>query len=78
MCPLVENDMSLYKELVAANVPISNHYSDLYFLANDTARAVLKQFPDVRPSMFVNQLDGKVWFDVFGMYEPYWACLDSR
>jgi hypothetical protein len=69
--------MSLYSELVAAGIPVSNHYSDLYFQASAQSIEILKRFPLERgnATWFWNQAPphkGEQRVDVPFAFEPFW------
>jgi hypothetical protein len=66
--------MSLYQELIAAGVEVSNHFSDLYCPVNETTKPILARSTLTR-STFVNQAPphvGELWYDVPFAYEPFW------
>jgi hypothetical protein len=62
---------SLYKELVAAGVPIDHHESDLYVLDTRVARGILAAHGK-KGTAFTSQVDGRRWIDVPFAYEPFW------
>lgn len=62
---------SLYKELVAAGVPIDHHESDLYVRDTSVARSILARHGK-KGTAFTSQIDGKRWLDVPFAYEPFW------
>lgn len=62
---------SLYKELVAAGVPIDHHESDLYVLDTRVARGILAAHGK-KGTPFTSQVDGRRWIDVPFAYEPFW------
>jgi hypothetical protein len=66
--------MTLYEELTAAGVRISNHESDLYFEASAEAIAILQKYPlqKSNATRFINQVEGGSWFDVPFAYDPWW------
>lgn len=69
---------TLYARLKAANVPMENHYSDLYVPDTDKVRAIIATHPDrVYMTRFVSQIDGKVWIDLPFAYEPWWTRRQS-
>jgi hypothetical protein len=63
--------ISLYQDVKATGGYISNHSSDLYIEVNDINTALLKKH-DRRASTFVNQVTGKLCYDVPFAYDPYW------
>ena len=63
--------MSLYTDLIEAGQPVSSHYSDLYTPVNDVTRALMKKH-DKRPTTFINQVEGGLWYDVPFAFDPYW------
>lgn len=68
--------MSLYQQLKAAGVPLSNHESDLY--VKDTPEAVVILVANGKTpgafgcERFRSRIDEAYWFDVPFMYDPYW------
>ena len=63
---------SLYAECVRLGVPVQSHYSDLYIPVNDLTREILKRHPYCRPSGFINQVEGGLWYDCPFQFTPYW------
>jgi hypothetical protein len=65
---------SLYGDLLAAGVPLSNHESDLYFADTPASRAILARwFQQARlATRFENQIDGATWWDVPFAFLPWW------
>ena len=64
--------MSLYSDLLAAKVEISNHESDLYFEISDVSDNILKKYPEIRPKRFLNQVTDTMWYEVPFLYIPWW------
>lgn len=74
---------SLYQRLIAAGVPVSNYYSDLYFPANLKTRQILNDCQDdgvvlSRPTTFHNQVEGGIWYDAPFQFEPYWQAQQAK
>lgn len=69
--------MSLYTEIVAAGIPVDNHYSDLYVKATPESFALLKKHKQ-RFSGFKHTTLREMWYDVPFMYEPYWEARACR
>ncbi len=63
--------MSLYQQLLDANVPLDSHESDLYALATREAADIIKASGHCY-SLFISQIDGKRWFDLPFAYTPFW------
>lgn len=64
--------MSLYTDLIERGVPVSNWQSDLYCPVNETTTKLLKRHNITTATMFHNQVEGGLWYDVPFMYGPYW------
>ncbi len=64
--------MSLYSDLLAAKVEISNHESDLYFEISDVSNDILTRHPEARPKRFLNQITYTMWYEVYFAYDPWW------
>ena len=66
--------LTIYEELLAAGVPIANHYSDLYAKVTPESRVIIDKFKGQKViSTFKNQRDnGELWFDIAFAYDPYW------
>lgn len=69
--------MSVYTRMKDAGIPIENHYSDLYVPATDQTREILEQSKAAgdyfcAPTTFTSTSDGKQWFDIPFMFDPYW------
>jgi hypothetical protein len=69
--------MSLYAECVARGIPVSSHESDLYIPVTMETRGLCEQFGH-KPSTFVNQAVGGLWFDVPFAFEPWWEKRAGR
>jgi hypothetical protein len=65
---------SLYERLKAADIPIDNHESDLYFLSTPESKAILNEFPTQKSTAtwFRSRIDGKNWVDVPFAFAPWW------
>lgn len=64
--------MSLYTALKAAGCEIDNHESDLYIRCTPEACKIMERF-EKRGTPFTSNIDGKLWFDVPFMFEPWWT-----
>lgn len=65
--------MSLYTDLLAAGVPIENHYSDLLAKVTPASRALIQAYEhrkNVR--MFTSEIDGEPWYDIPFAFDPFW------
>ena len=52
---------------------ISHHESDLYLKKNEISEQLVKEKPyRAYVMIFVNQVDGKPWYDVPFAYDPFW------
>jgi hypothetical protein len=74
---------SLYADLIAAGVPVSNHESDLYFPDTPEALRILDLYPlEKRNSKrFKNQRPpnvGELWVDVPFAFIPFWERVSAR
>lgn len=74
---------TLYEELVAAGVKVSNHCSDLYFEYTDVSREILKRHKDKvkLSSLFTSQHpdDNKAtWCDTSFAYDPFWQRAENE
>ena len=64
---------SIYKQLQAANVPLSSHESDLYAMVTPESAAIVKAYKfKGNVTTFQNNVDGKRWYDIPFAFEPYW------
>lgn len=66
--------MSLYTDLVAAGIEVSNHESDLYFPSSPESRAILFNYDleSKNATCFRSNIDGKTWIDVPFAFDPFW------
>jgi hypothetical protein len=65
--------MEIYTQVVAANIPLANHESDLYIPVTDETRALIAAYRfKENVTTFINNLDGKLWYDVPFAFLPYW------
>ena len=68
--------MTLYEQLKAIGAEIDNHESDLYVRSTPEVDSVILQYSTEKKyvaTKFVSQIDGNLWWDVFAMYDPWWA-----
>lgn len=63
--------MSLYTDLIAAGIPVSNWQSDLYCPNTPEARALIKKH-GLKGTPFKNQAEGGIWLDVPFQFDPFW------
>ena len=63
--------MTVYEQMIEANIPTDHRESDLYVKATPEARAILtasgRSF-----SPFINHVEGEIWYDVPFAYDPFW------
>jgi len=75
---------SLYQRIVAAGIPHTNHYSDLYIKSTPESEQILKEYAAEQEEStgmqyrlswmcptFINQVEGGIWRDCAFAYEPY-------
>lgn len=75
--------MTLYDELVAAEIPVANHESDLYFQASPKALDILDEYPAEKEiaSCFTNKAAphiGEQWVSVPFAYIPWWEAKRKK
>jgi hypothetical protein len=63
--------MSLYTDLLANNVPVSNWQSDLYCLKTEKSVDLIKKH-GLKYTSFISGLDNKVWLEISFQFDPYW------
>lgn len=68
---------TLYDQLKAAGCELDSHESDLYVRATPEAKAIIEQEGSCY-GKFVNQKDGKVWFEVSFAYDPWWKARATK
>lgn len=71
--------MTLYDAIKAAGVKFASHETDLYIPATEQTRAILKQFPlqDMIKTVFINQVEGGLWYDIPFAYIPAWQAKNN-
>ena len=70
--------MTIYQELLAADVPLDNHESDLYALVTDASRAIVARYQHREiVKTFTSEVDGKLWYDIPFAYTPFWERRQS-
>lgn len=64
-----------YETIVELKIPHSNHRSDLYIPVTERTAALLKEcsIPESSYSIFKNNIDGELWYDVAFAYMPFWS-----
>lgn len=72
--------MSLYTDLVAAGIEVSNWQSDLYFPVTEEAREILSRHPlqKANATTFTCQITRQRHYDVPFAYDPYWEARGAR
>lgn len=73
--------MTLYQELIAAGVEVSNHESDLYCPVTEQTTALLKKHDKTMATKFRNQRPpnvGQWWYDVPFAFDPWWEARASK
>lgn len=63
--------MSLFEEVISRGIPYEHHESDLYIPFTKETEKLVRNY-NVSAERFISQIDGKVWFDIPFVYEPYW------
>lgn len=63
--------MSLYTDLVANNIPVSNWQSDLYCLKTEKSVDLIKQH-GLQYTWFTSNVDGKTWLEIPFQFDPFW------
>ena len=66
-----------YKALLAADVPMDSHESDLYVLATAQALSIVKASAWTF-TYFRSAIDGRQWLDIPFAYEPFWERRQRR
>ena len=63
--------VDVYAELKAAGVPLDNHESDLYALATEEARRIVKGSGWYGVEVFRSQIDGQLWIEIPFAFYPF-------
>ena len=63
--------MSVYTDLVAANVPVSNWQSDLYCLRTEKSVDIINKH-GLEYNCFIREIDGKAWLEIPFQFDPFW------
>lgn len=64
--------MTIYEDLLAAGIQVSNHESDLYCPVTPESRALVRKH-ELMVTTFINQVEGGTWYDIPFAYDPFWA-----
>lgn len=71
---MILDSRQLFSQVVAHDIPFTNHYSDLYIPVNETTKALIAAYKFRQcVRVFTNQVEGGLWYDVPFAYAPYWA-----
>lgn len=62
---------TLYEDLVAAGLEVSNWCSDLYVPATEEAKAIFRQH-DQKLDYFKSAIDGSLILEAPFQFDPYW------
>ena len=64
---------AIYRAMKKAGVEISSHESDMCVPVNITTQAIIDNYDyKCNVSTFINETDGKQWFDIPFSYRPFW------
>lgn len=64
---------SLYQQLLAAEVPMDSHESDLYAeVTPESTRIIEEADLQSAPTTFRSRTDGRLWYDIPFAYDPFW------
>lgn len=63
---------TLYQDVLESGIECSNHESDLYVLANSDSLSIIKKHNVAYYSSFKSNIDGKLWYDIPFMFDPFW------
>jgi hypothetical protein len=65
--------MTVYHQLKAADIPTSNHCSDLYCKVTSESRSIIDQYEyKSNVTTFKSNIDGTLWYDIPFAFDPYW------
>jgi hypothetical protein len=62
---------SLYADCIERGIKTANHASDLYIPATDETRELIRKHGH-RATMFTNEVEGGIWYDVPFAFVPFW------
>lgn len=74
---MTEAQQTVYQMLVAAGIPVENHYSDLYVQATPEALDIVRK-AGKRCESFVHQIHGNRWLDIPFSFDPYWEMVERK
>jgi len=75
-----EEPMSIYKQMLAAGVPVDHHESDLYAKVTPESTAIVSayKFRGI-VTRFQSQIAGDgIWYEIPFAYDPAWEKLARR
>ena len=73
----------LWEQVKGLGIEHSNHASDLYIPVNEVTKKLIAEYEFKKNvTRFINNIDGKPWYDVPFAYGPFWEnvakkCLDE-
>jgi hypothetical protein len=70
--------MTIYEDLIAAGIECRNYHSDLYFPVTPESKAILAKYPKHKPEVFQCRVTGRMTYDLFGQYDPYWLDVTQK
>ena len=66
--------MTIYDQMKAAGVQISNHESDLYVPVTPETTAIVNGYAfKSNVTRFTSNIDKKQWYDIPFAYAPWWS-----
>jgi hypothetical protein len=62
--------MTIYEQLKAAGVPLSNHESNLYAKVTPESQRIIGRVTTA--TVVHSRIDGELWYDIPFAYDPWW------
>lgn len=70
--------MTLYDELLAANLVQGSRYSDLFVFDTPEAREIIERHKPASTSSFKSNIDGAQLIEIPFAYAPYWEARGMK
>mgnify|MGYP003651953476 CR=1 FL=1 len=65
--------MSIYEQMIKAEIPTSNHESDLYVKVIKESTRILNEYEHHKKAATTFVHNGATWYDIPFAYDPFWG-----
>jgi hypothetical protein len=63
---------TIFEEVKEKGIQYDNWQSDLYIPVTEETKKIVKNYPNLCPMVFIDQIEKKQWYDLPFAYDPFW------